>query len=79
MKDRKDLREEIVKALEGKKKVYNVWICVEEIGEEEDDAGVDIDTRKIAKFKEEEKAIDFASNVEKDEDTPRDKEGFTLE
>lgn len=38
------------------KKVYNVWLVLEEIEEESQDEGKDIEVRKIAKFKKEGKA-----------------------
>lgn len=59
-------------------KVYNVWICVEEIDEEKDDNGKDIDVRKLGKFKNKDTAIDFAYELEKYNDTARDKDGFTI-
>ena len=59
-------------------KVYNVWICVEEIDEAKNDNGKDIDIRKVAKFKKKDKAMDMLLELERYNDTPRDKDGFTI-
>jgi len=44
-------------------KVYNVWVCVEEIYEEKNDRGKDIFARKISKHTEASEAIKFAEEV----------------
>ena len=72
------MKKDIIDGLSSNYKVYNIWICVEEIDEEGQDNGVDIDTRKIAKFKKRNDAIDFAYELENNNDTPRDKNGFTI-
>lgn len=58
-------------------KVYNVWVCVEEIDENKDN-GEDIESRKLAKFDNEDDAVSFIEDIERANDTPRDKNGFTL-
>jgi len=58
-------------------KIYNVWICVEEI-DENGNNGEDIETIKIAKFKDREKAVAFAYREGHFINTPRDKEQFTI-
>lgn len=65
---------------EGRKmtNVYNVWICIEKIDERNNDNGEDIVTEKVAKFKSQKKAIEFAMQLAKDTDTPRDKNHFTI-
>lgn len=40
-------------------KVYNVWLSVEEIDEENDDNGKDISVQKLHKFKRKEDAEEF--------------------
>ena len=59
-------------------KVYNVWVSVEEIDEEKDDNGKDIAVYKLAKYNNEKEAMEFAHQLERDNDTPRDEEGITL-
>jgi hypothetical protein len=39
-------------------KVFNVWITIEEIDDENDDNGQDVDTKKIARFKTFKEAVE---------------------
>jgi hypothetical protein len=59
-------------------KTYNVWVCVEEIENDNGEDGKDIAVFKLAKYKNEDEAIEFAHQLERYEDTPRDDEGFTI-
>lgn len=58
--------------------VFNVWVCVEKIDEENDENGEDVTVIKLAKYKTEKAADDFAHEVEDVISTDRDKEGFTI-
>lgn len=58
-------------------KIYNIWICVEEIGRDEED-GKDIHVGKVAQFEDQEKAIDFCNYLVKYNNTARNEYGFTI-
>jgi hypothetical protein len=62
----------------GKADVYNVWIITEKINDKEEVNGTDIDAIKVARFKKEKQALKFAKELGEENDTPRDKNDFTI-
>jgi len=60
-------------------KVHNVWIIVESYDENNiADKAKDTVIGKVAKFKTNKQAIDFATELLENNNTPRDKNGYTI-